>query len=49
MDQEITVHGIEKNKDFVLAEEAVRAACNGRQPAAAISAAPAKGGAADEI
>lgn len=49
MDPEITVHGIAKNTDFILAEEAVRAARNGRQPAAAINAAPAKGGAADEI
>jgi uncharacterized metal-binding protein len=47
----LTDIGIEKNKNFMLAEkdvrmvkEAVRAACNDRKPAAAISAAPAKGG-----
>jgi uncharacterized metal-binding protein len=47
----LTDLGIEKNKNFTLNDEdvrkvkdAVRAACAGPQPAAAMSAAPAKGG-----
>ena len=47
----LTDLGIEKNKNFTLSDEdvrkvkdAVRAACAGPQPAAAMSAAPSKGG-----